>query len=192
MKTQSKWLIACASLCLVAAPASAAMEFGLWADEYDVNSLRANPGPEVGYTHVRSSQEFSNSRTLIGATVRDPQGNRLGTVHDVVLSPRNGETFAAIRVGFRTYALVPIQALTITPGTGILNRKAEVTLNSTKENLENGPTIRNGEWDQLDNPTFTQSVYTHYQMQPPTAVGGTGGGFGGTSSGTQQSPPPPQ
>jgi hypothetical protein len=182
MKTQSKWLIACTSICLVSSSAFAAIEFGLSASENDYNSMRSS-----FYSETVHNEAYGDSRKLVGATVRDPQGHKLGRIHEIVRN-RNGEEFAAINVGGGNYALVPVRAMTVTNGKGILSR-TEVTLNASKEPLQNGPTVRYGDWAQLDDPSFSQRIYSHYQVTAPPAVGGVGGGsLGGSSTGEQQNP----
>jgi hypothetical protein len=75
----------------------------------------------------------------------------------------------------------------IAPGTKLLSRKADVTLNTTKEELESGPTIQNEEWDKLDARSFTQSIYSHYKLQAPASVGGVGAtSLGGTLKGAEE------
>ena len=78
----------------------------------------------------------------------------MGSIKDIVFNPQTGETFAALDVGNSRYALVPWQALTVTPkGT---KGKGQVTLNATKDSLQSGPTIPQDQWDELNNRTFVQ------------------------------------
>ena len=137
---------------------------------------------------ARESQSFLRSKNIVGADVKDSQGQKLGDIYDVLFNPRNGQTFAAISVRHGNYALVPFQALTLTPSTGTFSHKTDVTLNTTKESLEQGPLVKSGDWQMLDTPSFTESIYKHYNVQMP-AMGGTGANsLGGTSSGTSVPP----
>ena len=123
-------------------------------------------------TTATRSTSFNRTKELLGAEVKDTQNQKLGDIYDIVFNPKTGQSFAAISVGHDSYALVPPQALTITPGNGILSHKDNVTLNATKETLQSAPTIANDDWQKLDTTSFTQGIYSHYNVQGPTAVGG--------------------
>jgi hypothetical protein len=136
------------------------------------------PGVEA----ANQTQEFFHAKNFIETSVKDSQSQSLGEIKDIVFSPQNGQTFAAFNAGNGRYFLVPWQALTITSsGRG----KEQVSLNASKQELESGPTIPRNQWQQLSNPSFVQSIYSHYNLQMPTpAMGGTGSrSLGGTSSG---------
>lgn len=134
------------------------------------------------------SQKFCRLRDLDGARVNDAQGNKIGDIKDILMNPQQGEAFASIDVSGGRYAVVPIQALTVTKPGGMI-RNAQVTLNTTKEMLESGPTLAKNEWQNLDDPSFTQKVYSHYKLQPPSgAMGGTTStGMGGAATGVGSS-----
>lgn len=128
-----------------------------------------------------SSQEFFNAKKFMGTSVKDSQGQSLGDIRDVVFNP-SGEVFAAFDVSNNRYALVPWQALSIT-STGSRG-KYQVTLNTSKQALESGPTVPRNQLQQLSDQSFTQSIYAHYNLQAPTPMGGASGKtLGGSSSG---------
>gem|GEM_PF-3785378 len=119
----------------------------------------------------QQSQTFYSSKDLIGADVKDNSGNKLGDIQDVLISPKSGETFASVEVDGGRQAVLPIQALNVSRPAGVL-RNAEVTINSTKEELQSGPTLARNEWQQLDSPSFVQSIYRHYKIQQPSSAMG--------------------
>ena len=177
MKAQFKWIIACTGLCLVSTTAFA--QAG-----YEVLPLSGDTNQTINSREARASVQFCHARNLVGASVKDMQGQKLGDLHDIVFNPKSGEIFAAIGIGRGNYALVPAQALNVAPGAGVISRKADVILNTTKEMLQNGPTITNDDWQKLDTPSFTQSIYSHYKLRVPDAMGGVlSGSLGGTSVG---------
>lgn len=191
MNTRSKWIIGCTSLCLLAGTTFA---------QYDYGAPMPSKSESSASQQSKHSQDFYVSKDLVGAKVKDAQGEKLGEIDEVLINPQKGETFAAIGVERGRQALVPLQAMNIERGKGML-RNAEVTLNATKETLQSGPTVAKSEWQSLDNPSFTQSIYSHYKLEAPSAVGGAGspgGVSGGSQSSTnnqvqpQEQPPLPQ
>lgn len=132
---------------------------------------------------TQDQKQFFQAKNFIGEKVKNAQDQSLGSIKDIVFNPQNGETFAALDVGNSRYALIPWQALTVT--TKGNNGKEQVSLNTTKQNLQTGPTIPQDQWEELNNRTFVQSIYSHYNVQPPTGMGGAlGTGTSGSSTGT--------
>jgi hypothetical protein len=141
-----------------------------------------------------SQQQFFQAKNFLNEKVRNAQDDNLGTIKDIVFNPHTGETFAALDVGNNRYALIPWQALTVTAKGS--HGKEQVALNTTKQALQTSPTVPQDQWQELNNRTFVQSIYSHYNVQPPTGMGGTSGtGTGGTSTGaagSSGSSTPPQ
>jgi hypothetical protein len=107
---------------------------------------------------------------LVGANLKDAQGQKLGDISEIYVNPRNGQTLAAVDIGSRRHAIVPVQALSVSPARGAF-RNAEVTLNKSKSDVEAGPIVPDNEWQKLDDSSFTQTAYSHYNVQVPSAMG---------------------
>jgi hypothetical protein len=149
-------------------------------------SYQSSSGSSSDLSAQGSQQQFFQAKNFLNEKVRNTQDESLGTIKDIVFNPHTGETFAALDVGNNRYALVPWQALTVT--TKGSHGKEQVALNTTKQALQNSPTVPQDQWQELNNRTFVQSIYTHYNVQPPTGMGGTSGtGTGGTGTGTSGS-----
>jgi sporulation protein YlmC with PRC-barrel domain len=179
MKMQFKWIICCASLCFVTGTSVAQYGYGApYPSSTDTNQV----------SKTEDTKEFFHAKDLVGLTAKDSRGEKLGKIHDIVVNPKNGESFAAIGIGDGRYTLVPSQALSVKTGTGILGRD-EVTINTLKQTLQSGPSVRESDWKNLDNPSFTESVYSHYNLQAPSsAMGGIGtNSMGGSSKGSESS-----
>ena len=172
-RTGLQWAL-CVSACMLAGTAFA-----------QADADQTKPTSTATTRESGGSQQFCKSKDIVGATVKDSQGEKLGSVHELFLNPQNGQSFAAVDIGQSRNALVPLQALNVSQGRGGLFHKTEVTLNKTKADLESGPTIANNEWQKLDDAAFTQRIYSTYNMQPPAAAGGTGASTStGTSAGS--------
>jgi len=179
MKMPAKWML-CLALCSAISPVLGQYGYDWLTPTSDTN--RTSRAMEK--TH---SQNFCSSKDLVGANVKDSQGNKLGDIPEILINPKTGETFATIGVEGGRHALLPVQALNVTRSGGAF-RNAEVTLNATKESLQSGPTVARNEWQQLDSPTFVQSIYRHYNVQQPSAMGGSGpdsGSMSGQSTGDE-------
>ncbi|MGH7971876.1 MAG: PRC-barrel domain-containing protein [Limisphaerales bacterium] len=197
MKTRFTIMACCASVALLAGTALGQNTYGQTTtsgsasgNENLENSGTANGSATLG----TQSQEIFNAKKFMGTEVKDAQGQNLGEIRDVVFNPSSGEVFAAFNVSNNRYALVPWQALSITPSGS--HGKYQITLNSTQQELQSGPTVPRNQLQQLGNQTFTQQIYAHYNLQPPSPMGGVGnrsmgGSFKGTGSsggGLEQNP----
>jgi hypothetical protein len=177
MKAKLDSMILCTGLCITAGTTFGQAGSGALPAKNDTQTLNSR--------EARQSIQFFHSRDLVGANVKDLQGEKLGDIYDILFSPQSGDTFVAIGVGKGGYALVPAQALNVAAGIGAGSPKADVTLNATKEELQTGPLISNDDWERLDTPSFVLSIYSHYKLHMPSAMGGErASGLGGVSSGT--------
>ena len=178
--TEMKRILGCLSACMIAG--------GVFAQ----NTPSTTPAPKTDYDvsatgrAAHHSQQFSRSKDLVGADVKDSSGQKLGDIKELLINHQSGQTFAAIGIGHSKDAIVPLAALSVTPAKSAF-RNAEVTMNKTKADLEAGPVVANNEWHQLDDAAFTQRIYSYYKVQAPTAAGGTGTGAD-TTSGTTPAP----
>src|SRR5215831_9802539 len=150
--SQLKWILGTASAFALTFTSFAQTENGVLYGSGDTDQS----------TSVRDSaksRQFCRSKDLVGAMVRDPDGKRLGSISEIYLNAQTGEAIAAIGLSARQFALVPLQALKVTAPEGTF-RNAEVTLNRSKSDLESGPMITTNELYKLDDPGFTQTIYS--------------------------------
>jgi sporulation protein YlmC with PRC-barrel domain len=157
--TQLKCILCCASACVLVGTAFAQ-------DYYPYTPLTS-----TGTNQASKSQQFCRSKDLVGANVKDAQGKKIGDIREIYVNPKNGETLAAIDIGNRRHAIVPVQAFTVSPVRGVF-RNAEVSLSKSKSDIESGPTVVDNDWQKLDETSFTQTAYSHYGIQAPSAMGG--------------------
>ncbi|MGH7968813.1 MAG: PRC-barrel domain-containing protein [Limisphaerales bacterium] len=195
MKTQFKSLIAGTGMALVTAAALAQSSTGSSSSASGNNAYQSTPnGAEqsgINQENAQNQQQFFQAKNFIGEKVKNSQDQSLGTIKDIVFNHQNGQTFAAIDVGNSRYALVPWQALTVQAKGS--RGKEQALLNTSKEKLQAGPNVAQNQWQELNNQTFVQSIYSHYNVQPPTGMGGTlGTGTGGTSTGSSSGTASPE
>ena len=168
MKTPVPWIVCCACICLWSETVFAQAGYGTPSGAAS-STLTYNTQLRAAQTN-NPNENFFHARSLVGQEIKDAKDRTLGSVYDIAFNPQSGDTFITIGVGAGRYALVPWQALTLTAGVG---GQYELTLNTTLQNLQSGPTITSSDWAKLNNPDFTQSLYTSFNLQPPIAVGGT-------------------
>ena len=111
--------------------------------------------------------------TLIGATVLNPQGQRLGKIKDVLLDSQAGEaTFVLLdaeAAGFaRAMLVVPYQALWV--GFNPLDHRQSVVLDLRPDQLHAAPQIQNDQWQMLQNPQFLDQARNFYQVRTYTTA----------------------
>jgi len=164
MKTSMKWVIYGVSFGLLTGTGLAAGS----SNSKEQTGTAKEPAGKVQSNYIRSAG-FFDAKSLIGTEIMNDQKQELGDLKDVVFNPQNGETFAAIGVGHDRCALVPWQALKTSQST---SGKEEITLNTTKQALDSGPTVKANDWQELNKRSFAQSIYEHYKLQPPATAGG--------------------
>jgi hypothetical protein len=191
MTRRVKWIAALTSVGLVAGTCLAQSGSSQSSGQYGTRGQAGISQSESSTQSQTSSQgaQFCDVKKLLGQQVKDQQGQELGKIQDLLISPRHGATLAAVEVQNDRWALVPVQALNISGS----QDQPTITLNTTKEHLQSGPTVQQDNWQaQLDSPGFARSVYTHYRSE--TGMGGAGsmggaGGLGGSSSGSSSQQP---
>ena len=103
-----------------------------------------------------NSGKILSAKGLVGANVKNTQGQALGEIDEVLINPEKSQSFAAIGVEHDRYAIVPLQALQITPAKGLFGN-ASATLNTTKDALQSGPTVAENQWQKLEDPALRRA-----------------------------------
>ena len=113
-----------------------------------------------------------SATTLIGDDVRNPDGEDLGTVKDLVIDLRNGRTAYAVLdfggflgIGNKLFA-VPFEAMTVN------TVEKHIILDVDKERLENAPGFDKNDWPQHANYDFVDEVHRYYGLAPYSASAG--------------------
>ena len=116
---------------------------------------------------------------LMGATVKDQQGNTLGQINDFVVSPGSGRIqFAVISLNDQAGKLTAIPWQLVRPGSD----PTSCTLAVTKDKLDNAQTFDASSWPDFDQPQSTQQIYSHYGVQPGHMGGAGENGTGASGS----------
>jgi hypothetical protein len=106
------------------------------------------------------------SSTIIGSNVKNPQGQNLGNIHDLVIHPQDSRVVYAVLsfggilgLGEKLFA-VPLNAL---------QRAADMDtfiLDMNQERLQNAPQFNQHNWPLMTDPQWIASVYRFYGLQP--------------------------
>ena len=125
--------------------------------------------------------EFFRASNLIGKGTQDNKGEKVGEIKDVVFN-QQGEIFALVDVGSSRWAAVPLQVLRMRSAKG----DERLVLETSKQAVSSGPLATKDQWGALNNPSFTQGIYSYFKVQSPTSTA-TGGssGIGGSNSRTR-------
>ncbi|HWQ91192.1 MAG TPA: PRC-barrel domain-containing protein [Clostridia bacterium] len=182
------WKVCCSGLCFWAGIAVAQL-FYPPITQVSPGVADSNPA-SGGQTQQQQAQagqtrHFFRANDLAGVKVKDPSGQDLGKIDELVVDSRTGQTLAAISVSRGRQALVPVQALQVSERGGMMGG-LNIVLHKTKAELAAGPTVPQHQWSNLENPAFTKNLYSHYNVEAPaSSVGGAGEeSLGGRDSGT--------
>ncbi len=122
---------------------------------------------------MQGSAGIIQNSTLIGATVLNPQGQRLGQIKDVLLDPQSGQaTFvildAEVSKSNRAMLVVPFQALRVSFNSA--DNRLSVALDLRPDQLRVAPQIQSNQWEKLQNPQFLEQARGFYQPRTYTAA----------------------
>src|SRR5690349_11576281 len=165
MKTSIKCIVYGVSLGMLS---GACLAKGSANTQEQTRSAKEPPASKMEAGYARTAG-FFDAKSMMGSEIKNDQKQELGYLKDVVFNPQNGQTFAAISVGHDRCALVPWQALKISKNT---IGKEEITLNTTKQAMDSGPSVKSDDWQELTKPSFAQSIYQYYNLQPPAPTSG--------------------
>jgi sporulation protein YlmC with PRC-barrel domain len=140
----------------LAVAALACCAVGSWT----VNSFAAG----VRGDRTQNMHTYRSSK-LVGMSVRDPQGEKLGTVDDLVINMSTGQiSYVALGfggilgVGEKLFA-VPFNQLKFEHN----SNDTYFVLNATKEKLKAAPGFDKNHWPDLADPNWSQDVDKYYQ-----------------------------
>ena len=126
---------------------------------------RDQPGRDVT---VRASQ-------ITGMTVHNPQGDTLGTVHDIVLDARSGRVrYAALSyggfLGFgETLVAVPWEAFTVQKIEG--RDEYNLVLHATEQQIKGATGFDRNNWPDFGDRQLARDLDAHYGIERPRRRG---------------------
>jgi hypothetical protein len=126
--------------------------------------------PNIGKNQpaVQDPSRVIQDLTLVGTTVLDSQGQKLGTIKHVVLDPPTGQaTFVVLEAEIagagHAMLVVPYAALRVSFNAS--DNRQTVVLNRRPDQLHSAPQIKNNQWEMLRNSQFREQARNFYQVQ---------------------------
>ncbi len=113
----------------------------------------------------RAGETPSRASKIIGMTVEDSQGERLGKVEDLIIDPQSDRVlFAVVEYGGTLgmggkYTAVPLSLFS--EGT-----REKLVLNISKDKLASAPTFEKNQWPDVRDRVWSENVYTYYGQTP--------------------------
>ncbi len=133
----------------------------------------AAPNTGQNQSAVQGSAGTIRYSTLMGATVLDPQGEKLGQIKDVLLDSQTGQaTFVVVDAAApgsgHAMLVAPYEAfwVSINP----LDSRQSVLLDLRPDQLHAAPQIQNDQWQMLENPQFLEQARDFYKIRTYTAM----------------------
>ncbi len=108
------------------------------------------------------SKPLLSASTISGDKVKNPKGENLGNVEDLMLNTESGRIEYAVlsfggflNIGDKYFA-VPWQALSLD------TQNECFVLNVDKKQLENAPGFDKNNWPDMADPSFRSKIHSHY------------------------------
>ena len=154
----ARWLVllvACTAVLLVGAP------------------LAAEPTMGPTQPAMQGAAGILQISGLMGTTLFNPQGQKLGQIKDILLNAQTGEaTFVLLDVDVpptgHTMLVVPYRALSVSFNP--VDRRQSVMLDLRIDQLATAPQIGNNQWQMLNEPKFLEQARNFYHATPYTAA----------------------
>jgi sporulation protein YlmC with PRC-barrel domain len=132
-------------------------------------------GPMAGWFGSSKSEEASfqeRASRMIGAEVRNNEGDYLGRITDLMVDPTDGKiAFAVISRGgvlgiAMRFVAVPFSDLTLGSTPKYERMKNVYVLDVSKEKLAAAPTFNRSQWPDVANRKWDAKVYKYYGNAP--------------------------
>jgi sporulation protein YlmC with PRC-barrel domain len=118
------------------------------------------------YTEVQNEPRVLSASTLAGDRVRNPEGEDLGKIEEIMLDYKNGRIAYAVLsfggfmgLGNKLFA-IPWNALELNTD------EHKFILNVDKKKLENAPGFDKSDWPDMASPEWGSKIYSYYGYRP--------------------------
>ena len=118
------------------------------------------------YTEVQHEPRVLSASTLTGDRVRNPEGEDLGKIEEIMLDYKNGRIAYGVLsfggfmgLGNKLFA-IPWDAFELS------TEEHKFILNVDKEKLENAPGFDKGDWPDMTSLEWGSKIYSHYGYRP--------------------------
>ncbi len=139
--------------------------------------------PSMGGTETMKSSQHQDLRASksIGAEVKTAQGEKLGKINDLILNSNGRVDFVVLDWNNK---LVPVPFSLFTPSTtggrtGFLSptgSEYSFTANVDTTKLQNAPTIDKSRWTDIQQPGWSDKIFSYYGVTRHEGMGAPGTG----------------
>ena len=111
---------------------------------------------------THAAPQFLSASTLTGDDVKNPQGEALGDLKDIMIDTLSGKvaygvlSFGGVLGMGDKYFAVPWSALTVD------GKNKNLVLNVSKERLKSAPGFDKDHWPNFADPTFVEKLHSYY------------------------------
>ena len=106
------------------------------------------------------AKDANKASKIIGATVKDSQGNKVGSIQDLMVDTHSGRTPFFVLDHDGKYSAVPMQYLRYG------DKDHDFVINMDKAHVAQLPTFDKNNWPSLTDRSWSSSVYRYYGMRP--------------------------
>lgn len=130
------------------------------ADSQSMQDSSATRGARAGGSTMAAIGTPSRASTLIDKSVKNPQGEDLGKINDIVLDSATGRVAYVVLESDDKLFAIPWRSFAPS-ATG-----PELVLNIDKQKLKNAPGFSKNSWPDMANPQWGTEVHRYYGQQP--------------------------
>ena len=141
------------------------------------------------------SGEDVQANKIKGSTVLSSKGQNLGTLADIIVNYDSGRIDLGLislnpDAGGTSGQLVPVPWSLLKPSKQAATPEAasmqplSFVFNGKPAKLQGAPSFSQDNWPNVNQPSWRQTVYSHYDVKPPTYAESTSGNSSGTATPT--------
>jgi sporulation protein YlmC with PRC-barrel domain len=124
------------------------------------------PGHRMHSMHRANLKDTAKASDVLGMTVKNNQGEKLGKVENMLVDLSSGR-IVAIVISSGGFLGMGDELSAVPPTTFRFNPERDgLQLDVSKETLSNAPHFKAGEWPQFNQPGYVGQVYGAYHVTP--------------------------
>jgi hypothetical protein len=129
------------------------------------------PPPGASTSTSQTVNQGAASNKIIGAPVLSTSGQNLGTLNNMIVNYTAGRVdFGVLSLNQNAGQLIPVPWSTLRASTG--TQPLSFIFAGDPAKLQNAPSFSQNSWPDVNQPSWRQSIYSYYGVNPTVVYGG--------------------